>query len=218
MKSIPLNFLMIFILFVSMSAQTPKANQLVKVHEVTATEMNAISNPEIGSYVYNSTTKAMNYYNGTSWIQGNVDVTTSVGYFTISATGTQTITGLPFEPSSILFSAHANVESTSLNSDNGVANNASTIENAFGTMTGYARNDNGTINQQIIYGGGSGNSINDISRYANNSQCIGIRYSNINGDSFGLTTANLVTFTADGFTINISERIDDVLVMYTAFR
>tara|TARA_R110001583_G_scaffold114811_1_gene265233 strand:- start:149 stop:352 length:204 start_codon:yes stop_codon:yes gene_type:complete len=66
--------------------------------------------------------------------------------------------------------------------------------------------------------GGNGTSINDISRYSNPNECIGIRYSNQNGDSLGLTTASLTSFTTDGFIINVTNRSDDVLVMFTAYK
>ncbi|MGB1038431.1 MAG: hypothetical protein ACPGYY_07260, partial [Bacteroidia bacterium] len=72
--------------------------------------------------------------------------------------------------------------------------------------------------QQVIYGGGSGNSINDISKYAAVDECIGLRYSNQNGDKLGLTTATIVSFDNNGFTINVTNSDDKVIVMYTAYR
>ena len=143
---------------------------------------------------------------------------TYVGQFIITATGAQTISGLPFEPSSITFVAHANVETLNLDSDNGVGDNNTGLANSFGTMNGFARNDSGTTTQQVIYVGGSGNSINDISRYASSSNCIGIRYGNQNGNALGRTLASLSSFDTTGFTINVSAKADNVVVLYTAYK
>ena len=143
---------------------------------------------------------------------------TYVGQFIITATGAQTISGLPFEPSSITFVAHANVETLNLDSDNGVGDNNTGLANSFGTMNGFARNDSGTTTQQVIYVGGSGNSINDISRYASSSNCIGIRYGNQNGNALGRTLASLSSFDTTGFTINVSTKADNVVVLYTAYK
>ncbi|MBU2996347.1 hypothetical protein KO500_07870 [Cellulophaga baltica] len=215
-----MKYFFLFILIYTTSllqAQTPKANELTKLHEVTTAEMNSIDSPEAGSLIFNTTENKLYYYNGTEWVNTKSDKTVYAGHFIISGTGLQTITGLPFEPSSIVFSAHANIETTTINADNAVGNNSNTLANAFGTMSGYARNDNGSINQQVIYVGGNGNSINDISRYANPTQCIGIRYANQNGDNLGLTTASLTTVTNGGFTINVSNHSDDLVVLFTAY-
>ncbi|MDO6598405.1 hypothetical protein Q4512_15915 [Oceanihabitans sp. 2_MG-2023] len=144
--------------------------------------------------------------------------TVYVGQFIITATGTQTITGLPFEPSSITFVAHANVETLDLDSDNGVGDNNTGLANSFGTMNGFARNDSGTITQQVIYVGGSGNSINDISRFASSTRCIGLRYGNQNGNALGRTLASLSAFTTDGFSLNVTTKSDNVVVLYTAYK
>ncbi|WP_281847786.1 hypothetical protein [Olleya namhaensis] len=144
--------------------------------------------------------------------------TVYTGSFIITATGNQAITGLPFEPSSITFVAHANVETLNLDSDNGVGNNNTGLANSYGTMNGFARNDSGTTTQQVIYVGGSGNSINDISRYASSSNCIGLRYGNQNGDALGRTLASLSSFDTTGFTINVSTKADNVVVLYTAYK
>lgn len=141
-----------------------------------------------------------------------------MGVFRITGTGNQTISGLPFEPSSVSFMAHANVDDFNLNADNGIRNNERGLENSFGSMNGFARNDGGSIAHQVIYVGGHGNSINDISRYASDSHCIGIRYGDQNGSSLGLTTARVTQFNADGFRVNTDNYSDALLVMYTAYR
>jgi hypothetical protein len=141
-----------------------------------------------------------------------------MGVFRITGTGTQTISGLPFQPSSISFAAHANVDDFNINTDNGIRNNERGLENSFGSMNGFARDDGGTIEHQVIYVGGHGNSINDISRYASNTHCIGIRYGDQNGSSLGLTSARITQFETDGFTVQTDNFADAVLVLYTAYR
>ncbi len=141
------------------------------------------------------------------------------GSFQITATGSIDIEDLPFEPSAVTFTAYANVEVPNLNSDNGVGNNTNTVVNAFGSMKGFARKDGATsITEQVIYNGGNGTSINDISRYASSSHSIGLRYSNQNGDNLGLTTATVTSFNTDGFTINVDNFTDGILVIYEAYR
>ncbi|WP_339848756.1 hypothetical protein [uncultured Dokdonia sp.] len=130
--------------------------------------------------------------------------TVYTGTFIISAEGTVTVTGIPFEPSQVTFVANANVESLNIDTDNGVGNNDRGIDNAYGTMNGFARNINGSLVQQAMYSGGHGNSINDISRYASSSNCIGIRYGDQNGSSLGKIEAAFGAFTTDGFTLNVN--------------
>lgn len=129
--------------------------------------------------------------------------TVYTGTFIISAEGTLTVTGIPFEPSLVTFVANANVESLNIDSDNGVGNNDRGINNSFGTMNGFARNTDATLVQQSMYSGGHGNSINDNSRYASSSNCIGVRYGDQNGSSLGKIEGAFGAFTADGFTITV---------------
>ena len=138
---------------------------------------------------------------------------TYLGHFIITGTGNITITGIPFQPSQISFVAHANVETLNLNSDNGVGDNNTGLSNSFGTMNGYVRD----TTQQVIYVGGSGNSINDISRFASSSHCIAVRYGNQNGNNLGITSATFSAFTADGFTINVDSRADNLVVLFQAY-
>ncbi len=141
-----------------------------------------------------------------------------IGTFQINSGGSLTVTGIPFEPTTLTFIAFANVDTTTLNSDNAVGNNNTGINNSFGYMKGYARNDNGTINQQVICGGGHGNSINDISRYASPSHAIGIRYGSQNGDNLGLTTAIVTTITTNSFTLSVDNYNDKLQVIFEAHR
>lgn len=217
MKNLLLPFFVCCVNFIN--AQAPTAGDLIKIHNITDAEMNAIVNPEEGSYAYNTTNKAMYFYNGADWVEMTANTANVyVGQFIITALGNQTITGIPFEPSQITFAAHANIEALNIDSDNAVGNNNNGIPNAFGSMNGFARNDGGAIVQQVTYVGGNGNSINDISRYASNTRCIGLRYGNQNGDAVGRTLASLTAFNNDGFTINVTNKDDNVLVLYTAYK
>ncbi|MEM1259556.1 MAG: hypothetical protein AAGH81_13560 [Bacteroidota bacterium] len=139
------------------------------------------------------------------------------GFFLVSAAGNITVNGLPFQPRNITFIAHANVESIDLNSDNGIRNNERGIANSFASANGFARDDSGSIVQQTIALGGHGNSINDISRYASSTHCIGIRYGNQNGDFLGTTSAVVTSFDPDGFTINVDSFADGLVVLFTAY-
>ncbi|WP_418604293.1 hypothetical protein [Hwangdonia sp.] len=215
----------------------------VLIPRLTTVQINAIVNPANGLLVFNSTTNRFEYNYGTAatpiWFPlnsnpvssdtGNIisagtdsaaylGATTYIGSFIISSTGHQSITGLPFRPTSIKFSAHANVESYNVNANNGVGNNNNTFQNAFGSMQGYATHYSGSIQQQAIYVGGNGNSINNISRYASNSRAIGIRYSNQNGNNLGLTAASVISFNSNGFTINVTNHTENIVVIYEAYR
>ena len=185
----------------------------------TAAEITAIATASQGSLAYASDENRLYLFDGTSW---NVMVRQSApnvhsGFFIVSATGNVTVSGIPFQPRNITFVAHANVEVQNLNSDNATRNNESGLPNSFGTSNGFARDDNGSITQQNIYIGGSGNSINDISRFASSSHCVGIRYGNQNGDNLGETTVALTTFNSDGFTMNVDSFADGLIVLFTAY-
>jgi len=185
----------------------------------TLAEISAITDAQEGSLAYASDTDKVYKFNGTAWeeIANSNDPNVFIGVFTVNTTGSQTIGGLPFQPSQINFVGHANVETLNLNSDNGTRNNESGLPNSHGTTNGFARNDGGSIVQQSIFVGASGNSVNDISRYASSSHCIGVRYGNQNGDLLGLTTASLTSFNVDGFTINVDNLADNVVVIYHAY-
>ena len=219
-------------------------NQGVLVPRLTTVQRNSISNPANGLLIYNKDANKFQYNSGTSgspiWstvtsnpvvstdsgnlISSGTDSgaylasTTYIGKFIITGTGSQTISGLPFKPSQIKFTAYANIESYNINSDNGSGNNNNTFQNVFGSMDGFATNYDGTIAQQVIFNGGNGNSINDISRYASSSQAIGIRYCNQNGNLLGLTAASVTSFNATGFTINVTSHTENIVVIYEAYR
>lgn len=196
----------------------------------SATDIPTVINPQGGvlpesTLVYNTGTGGLSlpgyyYWNNSNWVLLEDNSSSSIyhGKAIINSLGVLTITGMPFQPNSISFSAYSNVDSYNLDSDNGVGNNDNTIANAFGYMQGYAQNNSGVLTQQVIYGGGSGNSVNDISRYASSSHCIGLRYSNQNGRSLGTTTAMLTAFTSDGFSLDIDNNSDNVVILYVAYK
>lgn len=220
------------------------SNKGVLLPRMTTLEISAIPSPANGLLIYNIDTNNFSYNTGSSlvpaWssINKNVIVSTDsdnqittgtdggaylnngihMGKFTISCTGTVNVSGLPFEPSQIKFTAYANVETYTLNSDNGIGNNSNTISNAFGSMSGYATNYNSALSQQVVYVGASGRSINDISRYASNTHCVGIRYSNDNGDNLGITSATVSSFDSNGFTLNVDSHADNVVILFEAYR
>lgn len=194
----------------------------------STTDITTVLNPNThelieSTLVYNSGTGGLTpagfyYWDGDSW-EVMADNTSDVymGKIEINALGDIDIP-LPFTPTSISFVAHSNVDAYTLNADNGVGNNNNGIANAFGTMNGFAQNTASGILQQVIYVGGSGSSINDISRYASPLHCIGLRYSNNNGNSLGITSAKLKTMNVDGFTLDVDSHVDDVVILFTAHK
>lgn len=211
---------------------------------MTTAEIGLVANPAHGLLIFNTDTNNFTYNTGTTaspvWssitntqpVSSDSDnvITTGtdggayldravhMGKFIVSGTGAITVSGLPFQPSQIKFTAYANVETYNLNSDNGVGNNNSSIANAFGSMSGFATNYSSVIDQQTIYVGGSGNSINDISRYASSSHCIGMRYANQNGDNLGITSASISSFNPNGFTLNVDSYADSLVILFEAHR
>ena len=185
------------------SAQGVTSGQLVKIHNATTAQINGLTGVEEGMLVYDTDENTIYVYTSPDgWVPFQLAPNVYVGSFIISSAGAQSITGLPFKPSSITFTAHSNIEATDIDNDNGVGNNTRGLQNSFGNMTGFARDNGASITQQVIYSGGHGNSINDITRYASSSNCIGMRFSHQNGDDLGKITASLTSFDADGFTIN----------------
>ncbi|MBT8277163.1 MAG: hypothetical protein KJO39_13540 [Bacteroidia bacterium] len=202
---------------------------LPRVALTSVTDNVTVVNPNGGvlaesTLVYNTgsaglSTPGFYYWNSSQWIQlADDSPKVYVGKAIITGTGTLVISGLPFEPSSVSIQAYSNVDAYVLDADNGTSNNDAGIANAFGSMKGYARDSSGSIDQQVIYGGGSGNSINDISRFASPSHCVGLRYADKNGTSLGVTSASLTSFNSDGFTLNIDSYADSVVILYEAHK
>ncbi|MCW5518924.1 hypothetical protein J1N09_03680 [Aureitalea sp. L0-47] len=202
---------------------------LPRVALASTTDNTTIVNPKGGAIaestlVYNTGTGGLTstgffYWDGSEWIQlADNSPKVHVGKAIITGSGTLVVNGLPFKPSSVSITAYANVDAYTLDADNGVANNNAGIPNVFGFMKGYASDNSGSIDQQVIFGGGSGNSINDISRYASPSHCVGLRYVDKNGTSLGVTSAALTSFNSDGFTLNVDSYADGVVIIYEAYK
>ena len=138
----------------------------------------------------------------------------NVGCFLIDSMGSKQITGVGFEPDSVIFYAHAHVTGTDV--DETGSRNQDAADCYWGGMRGVAYNGD-SITQQFTHSGGSGHSINACSHYSN-SYCIGLRYANTNGGKLGVTTASLTSFNLDGFTINVDNNHDDVLVLYKVYK
>lgn len=240
-------FFLVFVLVSSFAvAQTTNPQLLVTIQQASQAEIDAYNTAdlELGMLVYNTDENRVFEYTdeGFQQILISSDIGSSVytGFFiidntTLTATGTyaQSITGLPFEPSQITFVAHPNIGSFDINDDNATGdNNSNLLENTHGTMNGFARSDAGAISQAVIYVGAHGNSVNDITRYSNDAQCIGMRYTTQNGDNNGVIAATLTSFDTDGFTLDVTYTLgtfgnagvqDDILdeaviVLYTAYR
>lgn len=70
----------------------PTSDELVLLHNVTTTEMNAIASPSAGSLVYNTTENATFFYTGTVWKKmrssGDETIVTAGSGITVSGNGT----------------------------------------------------------------------------------------------------------------------------------
>ena len=217
----------------------------VLMPRLTNTQRNAIATPANGLVIFNTDNNQLEYNKGTSgspiWTpiantitivssdSGNIITTGTdggaylnktfhVGKFIINSTGNKIITGIPFTPSMVKFTAYANIENYTIDANNQVGNNNNGIANSFGGMTGYATTSGSNINQQCIYNGGSGASINNISRYASATHAIGVRYGDKNGVSLGKTTAILTSLNTNGFTLNVDNKSDNLVVIYEAYK
>lgn len=144
--------------------------------------------------------------------------TVYTGSFIISAMGNKTISEIPFTPSQITFTAYANIQSFNLDTNNGSTNNVDSSVNTFGGMQGFANANVNSIIQRVIFVGGSGSSINNISRFSSDQHSIGVRYANNNGVKFGNTTAKVTSFDIKGFTILVDSYLDSLVVLYTAYK
>lgn len=204
------------------------SNSLMGLPTATTIEMNAVITPQLGSILFNTTDDKIYKYTSTGW-QSN-ETKSYVGSFIITGNGDVIVTTPNFTPTSVTFTAHANVEAFNINEDNGVGNNNTGINNSFGSMNGFARlePDGTTVEQNFIYVGGHGNSINDISRFSSDDDAIGIRYGSQNGDDLGRITAKInFTSPVNGFTVtatytaagtNTDVNTEDLVVLYTAYK
>jgi len=138
-----------------------------------------------------------------------------MGKFILNGTGTTSVTGIPFQPDQVEFVGYANAESYNVDSSGSGSNNQG---NYGGSFHGFARNDGGSTVQQAIHSGVSGQSVNNISRYASDSECIGIRYGDQDGNDSGGAYASLTSWNSDGFDLNVSELSQNIVIIYKAFK
>ena len=174
-------------------------------------------------------------YDGINWVIAGAGPRVYTGVFVIDRTGnaapanddfTEEIRGIPFQPSQVTFVAHANVASKDSEGFSTPSN--STINNSFGTMNGFANASTGSLVQQVIYVGGSGDSINSIGWFSSSTDCIGVRYGNRDGVNLGIIKGALQNFTTDGFDIDVTYavsgngdadfRAEKLVVLYTAYK
>ncbi len=221
-------FIILMMFFNSYAFSQIDANSLMGLPRASTAERNAITGVSLGSLVYDSTLNRVFQYTNSGWLELQTERNVYLGVFEITGATTAAspleIIDVPFRPTQVSFVAHANVDALNQNQDNGVGNNNTGIANAFGSMNGFAReNTDNSITQQTIYIGGSGNSINDISRSSSSNHCIGVRYSNQNGNQVGLIRASLDGFTNVGFNLvvtyaNGTPAAERLVVLFTAYR
>ncbi|MGB6269459.1 MAG: hypothetical protein WBF67_10670 [Olleya sp.] len=60
-------FIALIVLSMRVNAQAPQSDELVKIHSVTTIEMNAITSPIEGSFVFNTDDKHMYQFDGANW-------------------------------------------------------------------------------------------------------------------------------------------------------
>ena len=163
------------------------------------------------------------------------------GKFIITSLGIVTETGIGFSPSSVEFTAINRVQDYNDGAYRGSTNNSNDIRIAGGFTAGYAQNNSGSIDQQVISNAFSGNSLNNIGTYSSNTHCIAALFVNNNADPLrdngtnggastqeGLVRATFQSFDADGFTINVDrflgptttspDRTNAIVVLYKAYR
>ena len=175
-------------------------------------------------------------YDGSNWKTVGAVPSVYTGVFVIDRANdlaipndnfTKNITGIPFQPSQVTFVAHANVASIVSEGRSSGTNN---ITNSFGTMNGFARASTVATapDQQVIYVGGSGASINRIGYFSSSDHCIGVRYGNRDAVNLGIIKGALTSFTTDGFDIEVTYnasaidpaafRAEKLVVLYTAYK
>lgn len=133
------------------------------------------------------------------------------GSFVVTGTGTISITGCGFAPSTVEFCGEA-VGGQNVDKAGGGGSN---IDNYAGSFKGVARDD-GT--RQVVHSGLSGNSVNNTSHYSSDTECIAMRYAGQSGSLLGRLTGDVQSFDADGFTVDITNYSQDEVVIYTAYR
>ena len=183
------------------------------------------------------------YWQNSQWNQLLSETTKQIhfGKILVTNAGTEAVTGVGFTPSAVEFVAMNRIQdfNTTYRSD---GNNTNDIRMAGGTTFGYAQNNGGTIDQQVISNAFSGSSINNIGTFASNTHCIAAYFVNNNGqaihdngtasggseDQDGLIRATLQSFDSDGFTLNFDRflspttaspnRTNQIVILYKAYK
>jgi len=136
---------------------------------------------------------------------------TFVGQFTITGTGTTSVTAPNFTPTSVKLEIHAtggqNVSTAGSSGDS--------VDNSASQMTGFARDD-GT--RQATGNAASGNSINKIRRFSTNSNAILLEYAGQDGNNIGTLQGDVTSFDSLGFTVDIASYSQNEVVIYTAYK
>ena len=163
------------------------------------------------------------------------------GKILVDVAGVETITGVGFSPKSVEFVAVNRVQGFNDGAYRANGNNTNDIRMAGGMTVGYAQNNNGTIDQQVISNGFNGSSINNIGTYSSSTHCIAAFFVNNNGEPIhdngsptggtdaqgGLVRASLQSFNSDGFTLNFdsflvgdstNNRTNQIVIIYKAYR
>ncbi len=202
-----------------------------------------------GTMVWNTGTAGLRpagyfYWQNNQWNQvlANNQSQVYFGKLILTKTGTVSTTGIGFTPSSVEFVAINRVQNYDVAYRSG-DNNSNDIRMAGGFTTGYASNNAGRIEQQVISNAFSGSSINNIGTYASSNHCLAAYFVDNNGSVLrdtgtsgttpitqqGLVRAAFQSFDNDGFTINVDrflgppligspDRSNALVVIYKAYR
>jgi hypothetical protein len=145
-----------------------------------------------------------------------------IGRMVISASdfseGTKTITGIPFSPRTVEFTAISNTET--LNAGYTRSGSGNDANNSVGYTFGYAKVIAASpfIEQIAIAGAGSGASINRVGNYSSTNRCFAAQFVNQDALDQGRTSASMHSFTSDGFVLSIEEFRDPIVVLIRAYR
>ncbi|PRP67971.1 hypothetical protein [Nonlabens agnitus] len=222
-------------------ASTDAGVLLPRITLTNRTSAAPVTNPNGGSLVdgtmvWNTGLGALQpagfyYWQNGQWNQLLADNEQQVyfGKMIIDAAGSKTITGIPFRPKSIEFTAYNKVSAYNVKYRSG-NNNSNDLRMAAGYSTGYATLVGGNIQQQAIAEGHNGSSINNIGAYSASDRCIAAYYVNNNGlpigttngsiTEAGVTEAELTSFDVNGFSLNVRSFIsgEDLVVLFKAYK
>jgi hypothetical protein len=225
---------------------------LPRIALTSATVAAPVTNPSggavvPGTMVWNTGTAGLTpagyyYWENSRWnlVASNSQPQVYFGKLIISATGTVTVTGVPFTPTSVEFTAMNRVMSFNAGAYRSGQNNSNDIRMAGGHMTGFAQNVGGTIGQQVIAGTYSGSSLNNIGTFASDTHCIAAFFVNNNGEPIrddgsatggtvvqqGLIRASLTSFNSTGFVLNVDRALNPtgaglsnpIVIIFKAYR